>query len=465
MSLTRSLVEELWQWCRDEPDDADLRAVRQLLLDHVAVATFGSRVPAGARFREHVMHDLGGGGGPTLPIVGTTARTSAVHAAMANSVAAACFEFDDTHTAGSLHPGSVVFPAAMAAAAISGCDRRTFVWSVIVGYEVMCRVSRALDPHAHRARHFHPTATAGHFGAAAAAAVCLDLDVDGAVAALTLAGTAAGGSMQFVEEGGITKQVHPAFAVQRGVTGAQLAARGFPGVADPIGGRRAFLAAQSGEPKPERLLADLGTARHEIRNTGIKPYPSCRNTQSPLDALLALIARHGLTAHDVQSITFGLIKPGIATVFEPPARRRRPMSLADAQFSMPFVAAVALVDGQVGVAQFEPERITDPALHPLMDRVSCVHDPALDDRYPAQWPAWVRAETTAGTQLQSSVEHPRGDPENPLSDAELDRKVADLTAGIFDDDARHRLWNEVADGSGRRPVGPLLDATAGASEA
>ena len=199
--------------------------------------------------RDHVREDLARTGAVTLPLIGTGQRCSAVEAAMANAVAASCYEFDDTHTAGSTHPGSVIFPAALAAAVITGCDERRFVSAVYAGYEVMCRVARAVNPHAHRARHFHPTSTTGHFGAAAAAAVCLDLDLDRAVAAISLAGTVAGGSMQFRVEGAVMKQLHPAYAVQRGVQGALLAARGFPGLTDPLGGERGFFAGQSEEPQ------------------------------------------------------------------------------------------------------------------------------------------------------------------------------------------------------------------------
>jgi 2-methylcitrate dehydratase PrpD len=294
----------------------------------------------------------------------------------------------------------------------------------------MCRIARALNPHAHRARHFHPTSTTGHFGAAAAAAVALGLDLDRAVAALSLAGTVAGGSMQFLPEGAVTKQLHPAYAVQRGVQAALLARRGFPGLADPIGGTRGFLLAQSEDPKPERLLAGLGTAPAEITCCGIKPYPSCRNTQSPVDALLTLLGEHKVPAVEIKRLTFGLIKTGLATVWDPPERRRRPRTLADAQFSMPFVAAVTLLDGRLEADQFRPDRYTDPAVVALMDRVECVHDPALDARYPASWPAWAELTTTGGERFRAEAEHPRGDPDNPLSGAEL--------AGKFDSLTRHR---------------------------
>lgn len=441
-SLTRELLAAVWSWGIDDLEPGDLAAVRRLLLDHLAVATWGARIDAGRIMREHVLRDRPGGG-PDLPIPGTSETAPAVGAAMAAAVAAASYEYDDTHTAGSLHPGAVIFPAALAAAAIAGCDETTFVRAIVAGYEVMCRTGRAVNPQAHRARHFHPTSTTGHFGAAAAAALCLGLDVDTAVAALTLAGTVAGGSMQFLVEGAWTKQVHPAFAVERGVEAAQLAARGFPGVADPIAGQRAFLAAQSEGPRPELLLAGLGEASREVRNTGIKPYPSCRNTQTPLDALLRLRADTRLREEDVEAVTFGLVRPGIITVWEPVARKRRPRSLVDAQFSLPYVAAVAIREGRLALEHFEPDRIADPTLLPLVDAVECVHDPELDRRYPEAWPAWVRVRTRSGSVLEQAAEVPLGDPGNPVDEAALLDKFRDCARGVFDPSEVEAIWQAV----------------------
>jgi 2-methylcitrate dehydratase PrpD len=461
-SLTRSLLEPLLGW-RAEAVPGAGDAARSLLLDHIGVAAWGSRSDVARTFRAHATEDLARAAGPELAVFGTGQRCSAVEAAMANAVAAACFEFDDTHTPASAHPGAVIFPAALAAAAIAQSDGKDlpagptqpggqargsgerFLTAVCVGYEVMCRVARAVNPHAHRARHFHPTSTAGHFGAAAAAAICLDLSLDQAVAALSLAGTVAGGSMQFLVEGAVTKQLHPAYAVQRGVQAALLARRGFPGLADPIGGARGFLAAQSADPRPERLLAGLGTAPAEITCCGIKPYPSCRNTQSPVDALFSLLGKHAVPADQVAHLTFGLIGTGLATVWDPPERRRRPKTLAEAQFSMPFVAAVALLDGRLEADQFQAERYTDPAVVALMDRVDCVADSSLDARYPASWPAWAQLTTIGGQQFRAETEHPRGDPDNPLSRAELTAKFDSLTRHCYDPARTAALHGAVQD--------------------
>ena len=441
-SLTRELLAQVLA-NRPTDDPAVLAAVRTLFLDHLGVTVWGARSRVAELMTEHVLADLDRRSPKTLAIIGTGHTASPTEAAMANAVAAASYEFDDTHTPASAHPGAVIFPAALAAAVIAGCDEHRFVAAVYAGYEVLCRVARALNPHAHRARHFHPTSTAGHFGAAAAAGVCLALDLDTSVTALSLAGTVAGGSMQFLVEGAITKQLHPAYAVQRGVQGALLARRGFPGLADPIAGTRGLLAAQSEDPRPDRLLAGLGSAPAEVTLTGVKPYPSCRNTQSAVGALRSVLADHPVDPHHIDSITIGMIGPGLTTVWEPPNRTRRPRTLADAQFSMPFVAAVTILDGELGTAQFDPQRYADPAVTALMDRVQCVGDPALDARYPASWPAWVEIRMHDGTVLHGRAEHPRGDPTNPLSNEEIVAKFDDLTRLTYSQDRRDALTDAV----------------------
>ena len=462
-SITYGLLEPVLSWRPKDADDGTRRAIRTLLLDHIGVAAWGSASAVATTMRAHVRDDLARADAPSLPMFGTGEESSALEAAMANSVASACYEFDDTHTGGSAHPGSVIFPAAMASAVLAGADEKRFLTAVYAGYEVMCRVARAVNPHAHRARHFHPTSTTGHFGAAAAAAVCFGLEIDEAVAAVALSGTVAGGSMQFLVEGAITKQLHPAYAVQRGVQAALLARRGFPGLADPIGGKRGFLAAQSEDPKPERLLAGLGTDPPEIARTGIKPYPSCRNTQPVVDALFDLLNRHPLDADDIESITVGMIQPGLTTTWEPPERTKRPATLADAQFSMPYVAAITLIDGVLGTAQFDTARYSDADVVALMDRVECINDPALDARYPASWPAWVQIRTRGGQLLRGEADHPKGDPDNPLTDVELLAKFTDLTRLYYDDEQQGAIIDAVADLPEPGALAALLAAAGAAS--
>ena len=197
----------------------------------------------------------------------------------------------------------------------------------------------------------------------------------------------------------------------------------------------------------------MGVEPPEVVQTGIKPYPSCRNTQSGVGALTALLANRPVSAEDVESITVGLIGPGLATVWDPPNRTRRPTSLADAQFSMPYVTAVTVLDGRLGTEQFDPARFADPEVRALMDRVTCVGDPALDARYPASWPSWVEICTRTGEVLRGEAEHPKGDPADPLTEAEVVEKFTDLTRLCYHDGQRQILVDAV----GRLPERGALD--------
>ena len=157
------------------------------------------------------------------PLIGTGRTADPIRAAMGNAVAAHSIEYDDVHNASSSHPGVVVFPAAIAGSQISGAEIEDFVLAVFRGYEVMCRVGRAANPQAHYERHFHPTGTIGHFGAATAAASLLGLDVEQTVSAVGIAATMASGSMQFLLDGAWTKRFHPAHAARDGIEAALMA--------------------------------------------------------------------------------------------------------------------------------------------------------------------------------------------------------------------------------------------------
>jgi len=166
MSLTSELVERVSELEFSDLTGEDLTATRALLLDHIGVAANGATTDSGRSMQAFATAT----DSTEAPIVGTSLTAEPLRAAMANAVAAHSIEYDDVHNAASSHPGVVVFPAAIAAAEMADADAESMILGAVVGYEVMCRVGRAANPPAHYARHFHPTGTTGHFGAAAAAA-------------------------------------------------------------------------------------------------------------------------------------------------------------------------------------------------------------------------------------------------------------------------------------------------------
>lgn len=438
MSRTRDLAEAVCEIDFDALGDVEIDAVRRLLLDHIGVAAAGSATDSAAAFRRTMgrfAHDESA----ALPVIGEGVSAAAVPASMANAVAGHSIEYDDVHNSSSSHPGVVMYPAAMAATALGGGGERDLVRAVVVGFEVMCRAGRAADPAAHYARHFHPTGTIGALGAAAAAAAALGLDAGGLNSAIGIAASMASGSMEFLCDGAWTKRLHPALAARNGVEAGLLAADGYVGTDDGICGERGFLAAHSEAPAPERLLEGWGQWPLEVVSTSIKRHTCCRYNQGAIDALLAIRSAHGLVADDVESVVIGIPSVAVDIVAEPAASKRRPASVVDAQFSLAFGAAAALLWGRAGLPEYDEARLSDPAALALMDRVDYEVDPDIDRDFPDKWRAWARVTTRGGDTRSQRVDDPKGDPGNPFTDAECREKFDDLASAAYSAEARSAI--------------------------
>ena len=454
MTITRSLTERVSEIGYEDLGLEDLAALRALLLDHLSVAARGAQTDS-ARAAQAFVGDLDVVGAKRVPLIGTRRETPPAIGSLVNAVAGHSIEYDDLHTASSTHPGVVVFPAALGASVLAGADARGFLRAAVVGYEVMCRAGRAAGPAAQYARHYHPTATCGHLGAAAAAANAFGLDVDATTSAIGIAATMASGSMQFLEDGSWTKRLHPGLAARAGIQAAQLARADYDGGRDGIAGPRGFLTMVSDAAQPALLTADHGPL--EVRQTSLKAHTCCRYKQGPIDALLALRREYALDAEDVARVRVGLVSAGMDIIAG--EGKTRPRGVVDAQFSMPYGAAVALVDGRADLAQYRAERLDEPRLLALMDRVECVADPALDAHYPARWPAWAEVETHDGRRLRAEVPDPKGDPSHPLDDRERREKFDALCTPVYSERRRAALWDAggaLGDGASLKDLLELL---------
>ena len=367
--------------------------------------------------------------GPSA-VVGTSKRFLPEYAAMANAAAYHSLELDDTNNEASIHVGTVAFPTALAMADVAQVDGKTFIASVVAGYEVMVRLGRALKPAEHYDRGFHPTGTCGAFGAAAVASRSLGLNADAMTDALGVAGSQAAGSLEFLTDGAWTKRLHPGWGSNSGIWAAILAQAGFIGPASIIEGRWGFLRSYSGDPDPELVLKGLGDEFH-ITRMAIKPHSCCRYSQGPIDCLLDLREHQGIKAEDVEKATIGVLGAGFEVVAAPAENKRNPKSVVDMQFSMPFGAAVALLYGQASLEEFTTEVGQRAEVKEMMSRVDCVTDPALDALYPQKWPAWAEVATTDGRTVRSQIEYPKGDPDNALSWQEMKDKFTTLSAPVI----------------------------------
>ena len=360
-------------------------------------------------------------------VFGDAARYTPMGAALVNGALAHALDFDDLHAAAGLHPGAAVSPAALAAGEMAGARGSDVLAGIVAGYEVMVRLGLALPAGAHFALGHHPSATCGALGAAAAAARVFGMGAAGVAEAFGIAISQASGGLQFMANAAWTRSFQLGWAAMAGLSAATLAREGFRGASDAIEGKAGFLALNAPSPEPDRLLRGLGTD-WEVMAISVKPYPTCRWGHACIDAALALRDELGLRAAEVEAVTLGLPRAGMALIGDDLARRRRPASVIEAQFSAPFVVACALLRGDVGWDDLANPNA--PALAGLMARIDCREDPALEAEAPRALGGRVTLQAR-GQRVERLVPVPRGEPDRFLTEAELLRKFHGLAASVL----------------------------------
>ena len=408
--------------------------VRYLLLDHLAVTLRGSTLPS-SLVSYRMLQTISGENIQGATIFGRQERAEAAWAALANGVAAHGLEMDDVENRSSLHPGVVVFPAALALAEQLGASPADFYAAVVAGYEVTLRIGAALHPASAYERGFHPTAVCGTLGAAAASARLLRLSPEQTNMALGIAGSMAAGSMAYLDEGAWTKRLHPGWACHAGITAARLAAVGFVGPAAILESRYGFLHAYSSESDVAELVrrADDDFA---IMQVSLKPYACCRYMHGPIDCLFEIMRVHHPDPEEILRVRCGVLTGGRGLVANPIEQKRQARNVVEGQFSMPFGAAVALLTGRADLSVFTKEWLSHPAVRALMQKVDCYSSPELDDYYPAEWRASASVQMTDGQEFHATIRYPLGDPQNPLSWEQLEARFHELVAPAIEDRQR-----------------------------
>jgi 2-methylcitrate dehydratase PrpD len=322
----------------------------------------------------------------------------------------------------------VILPAVFAVAQERRSGSDQILLAAAIGMEVSCRIAAAGHP-ATRRNHFHNTPLAGVFGAAAAVSVLLGLDSRGVANALGIAGSHASGLFEFLGQSADIKRLHPGKAARDGITSADLAQAGLTGPTTVLEGKEGYFAAFAGEPGvdwfPETVRDGLGE-QWVLLNTYVKPYPCCRHLHGAIDGVIALKEENTIDPLRVESITVGTFL--IATRHAGTTIDTR----LDAQLSIPFTLAVALVRGSISLADFDEESRTDEVLLSVMNKVTVHLDAAADYAYPLRGrPAEVTIRLVDGTEFHRRVEYPYGEPANAMSDADLEVKARTLLEPVI----------------------------------
>lgn len=402
----------------DQIPSSVVRRAEELLLDWVGSALAGK----GARpveAIEHFARSMGPTDGPSEVLLSRRA-TSPLFAAMVNAAASHFAEQDDVHNGSVFHPGTVVFPPALAVAQALGCSGRALLTAAVAGYEVGIRVGEFLGRSHYKV--FHTTGTAGTVAAAAAVGRLLRLSPEQMLDAIGSAGTQAAGLWEFLRDAADSKQLHAAKAAADGLLAAYLAQDGFTAAKHILEGAQGMAAGMSQDAEPWRLTDRLGE-RWALAETSFKCHACCRHTHPAADALMQVMHEQRLIPEQIARVT-AHVHQGAIDVLGPVVE---PRTIHQAKFSMGTVLGLIALFGHAGLQEFA-EHFNDPEINSFRNKVRMVVDPEVDRAYPVRWIGKVTVETVDGRTLAARVDEPKGDPGNTLTRVELEEKGLRLAA-------------------------------------
>ncbi|MFH1336809.1 MAG: MmgE/PrpD family protein [Candidatus Zixiibacteriota bacterium] len=361
-------------------------------------------------------------------------QLSANYAVLANGTMTHSNDFTDTILTIVTHCGPVVVPTAIAMAEREKLDGKALLTLVVLGYDIAARVGLAINSKpsmVHHKKGFHPTSTCGVFGAAAIAGKALGLKPDKIAHALGIAGSSSSGLCESLTgpTGADTSRTHPGKAGHDGILAALLAKSGLTGPHSVFEGRDGFLHAYSEADQflPHLLVENLGES-FKIMDVAIKYHNGTHAIASSADALQEIVAKYQILPEDV-----GEIRAFIPTMHafiggSDQEAMYAPPTYIKAQMSLPYTLAITLLDGELFLEQYSPEKLSDQKTLSLARKVKITADQEMDRmQNEGKWPSRIQVVTKSGNSYEAFVEYPKGSPQNPLTDLELQRKFNRLS--------------------------------------
>ncbi len=433
---------DIAQWVQDlKYEDLSPEAVERVKLfwyDSVGCALGGSQTEDAQILLAHHREMHGETGGDCTCFV-TGYKTNPVDAAFLNNHMVRAMDFNDIYwKADPSHPSDIICgPLAICEA--KGLSGKDLILATIVAYEIEMRLVEIGQPGVREYGWHHATLTG--FAAPFAAGKALGLTRDQLVHAAGICASRTG-SLGAVTAGRLTmmKNTVDPWATRMGVESAMLAARGFSGPEHIFDGKEGLFhvfghSVCQGKPctfDSEGLTRDLPKSpgdHYRILDCGMKSFPIEALSHAPLSAMMKIVNEHKIDPDSVAEIRVEVIARAADILGDP--HKYRPTSRETADHSLPYAMAVGLVDGKVTPLQFEDERVQDPKLIPVMDKVKVIANEEFEARFPEFQPSRVTLVLNDGTSHVQQVDVPKGDARDPMTQSEIKVKFDALGSGVI----------------------------------
>jgi 2-methylcitrate dehydratase PrpD len=384
-----------------------------LMVDYLGVSIAGLKMDF-PKMTIDYLESLEGVGQATM--MGSSRKVPAIHAALGNGVSGHALDMDDGFRYGGVHAGVAVIPAAMAFAESLRLDGKQLILSIVCGYEIVNRISKAMNP-SHLGRGFHTTGTIGVLGAAAACGVLANLNKEQMASALSMAALQGAGLLEILTHGCMVKPLHPGKAAMAGVLAVELAKRGAMGPMTALEGEKGLFTAMADSVNTEGLFEGLGSDFY-IMGQYIKFHAACRHIHPAIDGLLAIMRKESLTYREIDALNISTYPVALSFC----GTSTPPETAEAAKFSLATSCAMAAVYGDAGEQRYSMQAVQNQDIQQLALRVTSATSARWAETYPRERGAEIELRTTTGKKFVTEVPLSVGEPENPASDEDFMRK-------------------------------------------
>lgn len=402
----------------DFPPEA-IEAAKKLFIDIMATTTAGSTAMIVPEVAKYFIEQ---GGKPESSVLVYGNKIPMPNAAMVNALMGHSRDWDDTLEDAVIHETVTLIPTCLAVCEQMGnVSGKDLLKAIIVGCDVMSRLCYG-TPWSTSESGWVFTALMAYFGCAMSASFLKGHDEEQIVNSAGIVLSQAAGTLEAVKEAVLTKRTQPAFGAFAGAQAANLTEIGLTGSKKVIEGEASFYKTYfRGNFDKEALLKDLGSFWH-IVNLSFKPYPCCRYTHCAIDTAKKLVRDHNIIPEEILSIDAGTSKQGFGSVCAPEEVRKHPKIVVEAQFSIPFTASSAIINGNVDLSTFEEENLTDPKILDLCQKLNLYIDEEVEEKFKNGCPPTRLTIHTTRGDFSDIVWHAKGSIENMMSMDEVVEK-------------------------------------------
>ena len=413
MNMTDEFINRIKGIAATKLTEEEIHQVERCLLDYIGV-TYAGRRFLGDKLLE--LENLGNDG--SCSVIATSKKKDLITAAMMNGIAAHVIELDDGHRVGAPHLEAVIISAMITIAQKERISFERFIKGILIGYEATIRLSTAMQPSL-KLKGFHATGVCGTLGAVCAVGYAIGLSDEQMKGAISAASSSAAGILQVLDDNSELKPYNVANAIQSGITAAYMGKCGFKGPDDVLGGKRGYLQAYSDQVNMDYLLGK--SDQPAIFQIYVKPFASCRHSHPAVECALNLRSRYQFDCEAITDIEIQTYKLGIFAHDSTDIS-----SISSAKMSTPYSTAAALVLGSCGMEAFSDEAINRQDIKNLTQKVRVIENEQLTKACPGKRGAIVKIRLEDGQTFTEEVDNPLGEPENNISDKQLEEKYCSL---------------------------------------